>query len=394
MGEFCSRHWGKAPFVGTISDDQLAALAEELSGFDVPSLIAAHSSKVSIWFDDMDGRFQAVDLAPKDARRLYSAGHSAYLPDISTPSLDEWRDVISQALGRHQTNYLCSLFASHPGNMTACHFDHIENFTIQLRGKKTWRIAKNASFANCTVNYSVAAARAHHEELWLYAPQPLPGEMPEPYEEVVLHPGSVLYVPRGYWHEVVSSGDDQSLSLLIAFPALTWTDAVLPALRTLLLRREMWRDNAAFSVTDPVAHEEKLASLWQDLREVIESADARRLLPPYGLGFESEDGGVYRRNPLCSLGRYPVDDLSLDLVAQLHLGELSRAAEARVPSRWAELLVDIETAADTIREDVLRHRFPDIAEEVPTLLSVLCRLQVLQPDLRPLNSTAGVRPRA
>jgi 50S ribosomal protein L16 3-hydroxylase len=387
LARFAAETWGRSVYVDRISPDDLEALRREFAGFDIQTLIARADRPVSLWFSDLSGQLQAADVPPADALKFYSAGHTVYMAGVTSPLVEQWRQTLAAHLGRHPSNYLCSLFASQPNRKTGAHFDELENFTIQLRGTKRWRIAENRNASLPTVNFSMGGKRAHSEELWLYAEQPMPETMPA-YREVTLTPGSILYLPRGTWHEVVAP-DEESLSLLVAFPSVTWIDALLPALRTLLVQRPMWREHAVFEVGPDAAAAQaaKVRELWADLGRVLDAADPRWLLPPYRPGAVDASAGAgvarrYLRNPLCSLGRYATaDGAHLDLVAQVHLGELSRRQEAQVPARWAPVLEHLAeappAAAAPLAPAALAERFPALRDELPELLAILCKLQVV-----------------
>ena len=99
-------------------------------------------------------------------------------------------------------------------------------------------------------------------DLRLYAHDGLPTRMPAEAEEYVLTPGSVLYVPRGFWHETES--DEASISLHVHHIPVPWVDAVLVTLRAKLLRDPAWRAGA---------HD-----LWDTSRRSHTAATADRLL--------------------------------------------------------------------------------------------------------------------
>jgi 50S ribosomal protein L16 3-hydroxylase len=368
MARFARQAWGQAMYVDRIADDDLAALRRELRDFDIRALIASAAGPVSLWFNDLQGHLRSADVPPHDAINFYAAGHTVYMPGVTSPLIEVWRAAMAAQLGRHPRNYLCSLFASQPNHRTGAHFDELENFTIQLAGTKRWRIAENPRVHRPTVNYSMGSPRSHNEELWLYADRPLPEAMPDTCREITLEPGSILYLPRGHWHEVVAP-DQESLSLLIAFPSVTWLDALLPALRTLLLRRAPWREHAVFHGPPDRA---RLHALWQDLQRVIAATDPQVVLPPY----RPDAAEAFVPNPLCTLGRYPVADDALDLVAHVHLGELSRREEARVPARWQPLLACVDRG-EPMQAAELAHAFPALADELPEILRTLRRLHVL-----------------
>ena len=106
-------------------------------------------------------------------------------------------------------------FASRAGHTTDWHFDFMENFTLQLSGSKRWRLKrgdvahpvrgctpmwrrKDAAMlgaaeqqAKCHAQHSGGAAA--------FEPEPAAEELEEGCEDVLLTPGSFLYLPAGTW---------------------------------------------------------------------------------------------------------------------------------------------------------------------------------------------------
>lgn len=381
LEQFIRDHWARRTYLTRVSQHDFQALQEELAGFDVEAL-AHRNSQVSVWFEDPAGRLQAVDMPPGDAIKFYNAGMTVFLPDIKTPTIERWHATLAGRLGRHRGRFLCSIFASKRGNVTGCHFDHIENFTIQLRGDKTWRIADNPEVPLPTVNYSVRTERPYQEEMWLYAARDLPTAVPAGAQTVDVTPGSLLYVPRGLWHEVEAKAD--SVSLLFAFPAATWIDVMLPGLRTLLLRRLEWRENAIFAPDDEAAWRaahDRIDVLREDLIALLQGLDPAELLPqrPPSMRRPSDEGAVLQRNRLATLGQYPTNDGKICLVATVHQGEVGRTREARVPSAWGPALRTLDRA-DHVTLDGLAAQHPELGSQVAKLVEVLVELEVLRAE--------------
>ena len=118
------------------------------------------------------------------------------------------------------------MFCARKGHVTAWHSDFQENFTIQLRGRKRWRLAhrreahplrgETPHFADDSVLWDQAKARALGETIQSRKrPRAAPG-----VEEVVLEAGDVLYFPAGVFHEVESL-DDDNISLNVSLMAPT-----------------------------------------------------------------------------------------------------------------------------------------------------------------------------
>jgi 50S ribosomal protein L16 3-hydroxylase len=61
---------------------------------------------------------------------------------------------------------------------------------------------------------------------------------PRKVRRVVLKPGSVLYLPRGWWHATRTLEDSVHLDLLTALP--TWADVFRPVLEGIFARGTHW----------------------------------------------------------------------------------------------------------------------------------------------------------
>lgn len=359
----------------------LDSLAKEFAGFDPAAIIHSHKGNLaSVWFEDKEGHAQAVDMPPADALKFYEAGLTVFLPDVTSPTIERWHDELVRSLDRPPRNFLTSLFLSKNGNISGCHFDHIENFTVQLCGTKTWRIMENRHAPLPTVNYSAHTARPYLEELWLYGEKPLPPRVADEAELVTVTPGSLLYIPRGYWHEVEAAAD--SISLLLGFPAWTWLDVLLPSLRTMLLRRREWRESAVYPRNGKswqAAHR-RLGQLCRELADLLKEFDPAEFLPQPDdrLNPTAAVNEAFLRNRLCTLGIYPADGDHVDLVASVHQGELSRTREARVPAAWKPVLETVDRGVQ-LTHAALADRHAELDEDLSRVLEVLVALEVIRP---------------
>jgi 50S ribosomal protein L16 3-hydroxylase len=382
LEEFLRDCWMRRHFLAHLDEAEFRALKEELAELDPITLISQHKDEVvSVWFEDMQGRTQAVDLSPPDALKFYEAGMTIFLPNVSTPTINRWQIQMAHSLARPPRNFLSSLFISREGNVSACHFDHLESFTIQLSGTKTWKLMENRQVPLPTVNYSANTLRPHQEELWLYAEKPLPKKVSDDAERVTVTPGSILYVPRGYWHEVEAAAD--SISLLLAFPVYTWLDLVLPSLRTILLPRLEWRENVIYphdAQSWQMAHQ-RLRHLCQQLAGFLQELDPTEFLPVASDGTDGRvrNNAVFRRNQLCTLGIYEAGNDLIDLVASVHQGQLSRTREAQVPASWRPALEMVERNRE-ITEAVLAEKYVELAAYLPQMLELLVTLELIRPE--------------
>jgi 50S ribosomal protein L16 3-hydroxylase len=208
--------------------------------WQVDELLHDPGVKALAWFEGRDGRHLTADVTPENARKLHRGGLTLYLQDLS--ALAPVGDAIAGALRVPRENVKCTLFCNRPGATTRAHFDPVDTITMQLRGRKRWRVAPNALAPQPTTSWATLDGSGRKAELWLYAHDELPSRIPDGAEEYLLEPGAVLNVPRGFWHETDS--DEDSVSLHIHHVPLPWVDAVLVTLRAHLLREMAWREPA------------------------------------------------------------------------------------------------------------------------------------------------------
>jgi 50S ribosomal protein L16 3-hydroxylase len=146
---------------------------------------------------------------------------------------------VAKELGTPMRGVSCNAYASPPGIGSRMHFDQQEVFLVQLQGHKQWRVAPCDEVRFPTEPYFGDGLRP---ELSLLRPS-FPSRMPKSSTPVRLSPGSVLFMPRGTWHESRAVG--ASFALTFTFGSTSYADLVLTALRRQLVREAGWREPAA-----------------------------------------------------------------------------------------------------------------------------------------------------
>ncbi len=208
------------------------------------ALLGAWPDQVQVHLPDVADEASSITATPHDARTLFASGMGLLFDDIHryAPSLVPWLDAIRAELGLSAlTQQRCLVYATPAGKGTAPHFDQNVNFVLQLHGTKTWSLAPNTSVARPMTRHTMGLPV--DAELGSYATLPMPVELPASRTEVVLEPGSVLFVPRGTWHATHAATD--ALSLNFTFSPPTWIDVFTAALRSRLALSTEWRETAA-----------------------------------------------------------------------------------------------------------------------------------------------------
>jgi len=133
------------------------------------------------------------------------------------------------------------LYFSPGGGGLPAHFDAYYNFVFQMVGTKTWYLLDNQQATRPTVHYELHEYPHMPAQLKSY----WQGEAPKNYLAVsqneVLAPGSVLYLPRGVWHQ--TEAGELSVSLNITYSIPTVLEVVLAHIKQDLVRHEVMREN-------------------------------------------------------------------------------------------------------------------------------------------------------
>ncbi|MEW2439043.1 cupin domain-containing protein [Streptomyces caniferus] len=141
------------------------------------------------------------------------------------PAIAELATAIERAIGhRSQVNMYCSWPEQQGFDQ---HHDDHEVFILQIEGTKRWVVSEET--------YKYPLDKYNNVSVDTGEPKG------PPYIETELHPGDVLYIPRGHWHYAVA-GDEPSLHLTLGVTCrigVYW----LKWLADELMDEEEWRRN-------------------------------------------------------------------------------------------------------------------------------------------------------
>lgn len=132
-------------------------------------------------------------------------------------------------------------FWSKKGNLTDYHLDFQENFTLQIKGSKTWRF-KRSGVKYPLLGYTPHYAKSVNLEEQSKVHLAFQGvdinkeyqKLSEEVYEVTLKEGDILYHPAGIWHQVECMTDD-SISINFSLRQIRQADLISNAQRMLLL---------------------------------------------------------------------------------------------------------------------------------------------------------------
>jgi bifunctional lysine-specific demethylase and histidyl-hydroxylase NO66 len=176
-------------------------------------------------------RYQLVDGGTTKHRVTLDPAGRPVGPELWTKFFDTdhctVRYLAPQKLSK-QLHSLLSLLESEWGCMVGCnayltpaqsqqgfapHYDDIEAFVLQLEGSKRWKVYKPLSTETTLPRISSRD----------YVESELTAEPPE--LDILLRPGDVLYMPRGWIHQAVTTSDEHSLHITIsAMQQWSWGD--------------------------------------------------------------------------------------------------------------------------------------------------------------------------
>ena len=297
-----------------------AALFPEAAAGDVEAVAAASSSeRLMLWvraggaapsgearrwgLPASRSTTALTSVVAEDARSaaaLHGAGHALYCrgpPGLEASLVDALLGETSLGLpprrgaGQLAGHGEVEMFCAREGHVTGWHYDFQENFTVQLRGSKRWRVARSTEphplrahslhFADASVaeDQRKAAGLCQGRDRGAAPSSKKRKRDADGVDEFTLHAGDVLYFPAGLYHEVESL-DDDNVSLNVSLVAPSWAEVVTSSLRHCLSSREAFRARATSGPGDRKA----LEGLLGELKDVVARLDvhtfAGAILPP------------------------------------------------------------------------------------------------------------------
>lgn len=269
--DFFEEAWPFEPFVVHDLKESVAELTSLPFLQSLDAMLGSWPHSVQAHLPDVNDESSAVDVTPADARKLFANRMGLLFNRVqrTSPVLQNWLKALGKDLGLPTSTYArCIVYATPDGKGTAAHFDQNINFVLQIHGTKKWTIAPNTSVHNPTERHTLGQPIA--PEILSYAHAEMPEVMPgADRREFILKPGSLLFVPRGYWHSTEAEGE--ALALNFTFSQPTWVDVFLLALRSRLSLSPEWRELAdgvtAADVDRRQAATVRLDLLLEELKE-------------------------------------------------------------------------------------------------------------------------------
>ena len=240
------------------------------------ALINSWPHGIDAHLPDARDEISSIETTTKNAQKLFDNGMGLLFNEAHTisPLLNDWLEQMKVELGLSMMTYgRCLIYATPDGKGTAPHFDQNINFVCQIQGTKIWKMARNEFVENPLTRHTMG--QMPDPELMSYLHEPFPEVMPSTAKSFELKPGSVLFVPRGYWHSTEASGD--ALALNFTFTAPTWLDLFTAALRGRLAQSPEWRATA-----DGVSSNERRGEAEAQFNQLLQ--DLVKDLPHWNAG--------------------------------------------------------------------------------------------------------------
>jgi ribosomal protein L16 Arg81 hydroxylase len=255
---------GKEPLVVHGEVSRLGELAWEPRLASWETVNGQHTGPVVVSSTRGDEVPEEKTIRRKEATDYWKSGWvvTHLLVEQDLPIVERWCRTLEQELVLLQAR--CGVFSAQPGYGVIKHWDATDLLCIQLRGEKTWHVAPNEQVAYPTAN--VLPPR-RSKELESYAGQlTFERTLPEDARTIVMKPGSVLYLPGGWWHTTEDGKD--GLSLSFSLRREREFERVLRLIRDKLIQDEQWR--APVSPWSEESSETSLAHGLQWLEQVDE----------------------------------------------------------------------------------------------------------------------------
>lgn len=367
--QFLRRHWPERHLVTHGPLERLPSFFRSELLLEPRALSDAYRGSLSV---TRHGRGQYRVSGP-DARAYFEdLGLSVKFDAIEdvVPGARDWLRSLETELGVPRGGTTLIAFVNAAGSGLAAHCDPSEQIAIHLRGAKEFRV-KPAPVRFPTVGYS---ARRGAPAEWLgQFPEGLPPwtVLPADAEKVPLAPGSVLFTPRGLFHQTLAN-DELAVTVVVKIHNPTPAELVSAALGNVLLQSPQWRrplDGAwAEQASSRKGSRRVLSGLLKELGRRLPKLDPEALLDGALKGrFEARDCRAHTRFQRDALAKLSISSRKGGLQVEVALADqrstMQLPGAAKGPMLW------LSRRRRAFRFDQLTRAFP--AWEAPSLAALL-----------------------
>lgn len=290
------------------------------------------------------------------------------------PGSCAWLSLLEQELGLPPGRCKLDAFLNARGMGLGAHCDPYEHLLIQVRGTKEVGLLPSPPGSYYHASHALTFAPSAREALERAEGFPSWGpDLPKEAERVVLTPGSMLFMPRGCYHETRGGADEVAITLVVQLAIPSYLDRFVDYLRDYLAQSARWRE--PMNGACPAKSEATLRDLLRDtapqlakldVAGIIARRDPRSGIPPLApelrmvrnpsiLVQALPERGALRLGEECGLGErrdYPLSAAALALVDAI--------ACVRAPISLSELCAKLPgwdaASIETTVRFLLRHQ--------------------------------------
>lgn len=235
--EFLQRHWPGTPLEVHGPPERLPPVLRDPALASAAELARRYAGRLRYTHGGSD---RMVPASETNASTLLDMGLTVQLVDLDAcvPSVRPFSRQIESELGLHEGAVSLSAFAAARDEGLPCHFDAAELISVQLAGGKRFHYAPVSEVA-APCGSQFAPGTAPFDELYPQAAAGFPQPGTAGFRVADMRPGSVLFLPRGYWHHTSATASSLSVSICIDVPPAL--RSLLDQLRCLLLQDPRWR---------------------------------------------------------------------------------------------------------------------------------------------------------
>lgn len=235
LDDFFARHWEQAPLI--IQGREPDRYAGLLSMADIDHIVSATGLRHPDFRLAKDGatlpleqytRSNSRGEAVADVDKLlaaYRAGATVILESLH----ERWKPLadLCRDLEQHLTHHVQANTYLTPRSAQgfAPHYDTHDVFVLQLHGRKHWRIYDS-------LVRLPDSSLPHHVDRAALGP---------PRYELDVAPGDLIYLPRGFVHEALTS-DEESLHITVGIIAYSWYDVFAEVLSACRRQDDRFRE--------------------------------------------------------------------------------------------------------------------------------------------------------
>eukprot|EP01060_Flectonema_neradi_P014970 TRINITY_DN21671_c0_g1_i1.p1 TRINITY_DN21671_c0_g1~~TRINITY_DN21671_c0_g1_i1.p1 ORF type:complete len:485 (+),score=112.18 TRINITY_DN21671_c0_g1_i1:38-1456(+) len=200
---FKERYWGKSVFMGQMWD---AGFEKLKKGFGDGEL----SNVLQYCRKDDNTRYTPSEMDTLEDDFL-NGKKTVNMPLCFTEGADELRNAFLAEFPNLGNDVEVGVYFSRTGGEIAqWHSDNNHNITIQVSGTKEWHCRPGSRHTERSKALTEAPKNFHDQRNSQLDRRSASAFPPQTY---VLDPGTVIYLPPGHWHSVVSTGEEDSFSI-------------------------------------------------------------------------------------------------------------------------------------------------------------------------------------